>query len=282
MSGSFASIRPSQLIGPACRERFLAPEDCDAVPGLALGGSSRLRPPYHMTRPRPDFALVLATVGGRGRYRDVAGSRRLEAGDLLVLPVAHPHAYGIAGDSWDIVWLHGDAGLSLPGRQGLQHDPVGAGELAALMELVLACPAAERRRHHLQALPGWLAGLGRGERDPDPELSELWRQVDKHLAAPWTVAEFCRRLGCSRPVLHRRCHAAYGRPPSRQLAHLRMDRARQLLLATDSGLRGIAAQLGYGNEFAFSVAFKRCWGCSPDALRRRVRSGGQRDAQGGG
>lgn len=47
--------------------------------------------------------------------------------------------------------------------------------------------------------------------------------------------------------------------------------AKERLLTSAEGIAGIAEQVGYGSESAFSTAFKRAVGCSP----RRYASQGK-------
>jgi len=53
-----------------------------------------------------------------------------------------------------------------------------------------------------------------------------------------------------------------------KVAALRIEAAQHLLRMTTRTLADIAAQVGYGTEYAFSDAFKRVTGCRPGALRR--------------
>jgi AraC-like DNA-binding protein len=50
---------------------------------------------------------------------------------------------------------------------------------------------------------------------------------------------------------------------------LRMQRAEELLVKYDYALKNIAEELGYGTPFAFSNAFKRHKGISPEHFRRQ-------------
>lgn len=88
----------------------------------------------------------------------------------------------------------------------------------------------------------------------------------------WTVAALARAVGCSRAPFARRFTAEVGEPPLRHLTRLRMERAAQRLAESDDGLAGIAADVGYATEFAFSKAFRRHHGAPPGAYRRRMRA----------
>jgi len=51
------------------------------------------------------------------------------------------------------------------------------------------------------------------------------------------------------------------------VARLRLERARHLLRETDEPVKSIAQRVGYANQFAFSTAFKRVTGLSPQGCR---------------
>jgi len=51
------------------------------------------------------------------------------------------------------------------------------------------------------------------------------------------------------------------------VARLRVERARHLLRETDEPVKSIAQRVGYANQFAFSTAFKRVTGLSPQSCR---------------
>jgi AraC family transcriptional regulator len=71
-----------------------------------------------------------------------------------------------------------------------------------------------------------------------------------------SVYHFCRAF-----------KAATGDPPHRWRLLRRMERARELLQATDWPIGHIATAVGYAETAAFSSAFRRVVGCSPRAFR---------------
>jgi AraC-like DNA-binding protein len=60
-----------------------------------------------------------------------------------------------------------------------------------------------------------------------------------------------------------------GHSPIDYLAHLRMDRAKELLSLSDYRLKAISQSVGYSDEFYFSRLFKKIVGMSPTAYVRK-------------
>jgi AraC-like DNA-binding protein len=87
-------------------------------------------------------------------------------------------------------------------------------------------------------------------------------------ARPWTVASLAAEAGLSRAPFARRFTALLGRPPLTYLTWWRMTTAARLLRESDAPLAAIAAEVGYGSEFAFAAAFKRRHGVAPGRFRR--------------
>jgi AraC-like DNA-binding protein len=88
-------------------------------------------------------------------------------------------------------------------------------------------------------------------------------------AAAWTVERLSRRAGMSRAAFSRRFTELVGRPPMTYLTWWRMTTAGRMLRDDDAPLQVVAERVGYSSEFAFNRAFKREFGVSPGAYRRR-------------
>jgi AraC-like DNA-binding protein len=73
----------------------------------------------------------------------------------------------------------------------------------------------------------------------------------------------------SRTLLATRFKHFLDMPPMRYLTYWRLQLAAQHLKATDTPMKCIADQAGYGSEAAFSRAFKRHFGLPLADWRRR-------------
>ena len=65
----------------------------------------------------------------------------------------------------------------------------------------------------------------------------------------------------------------YGKTPSRVITDLRIQKAKELLSATDCSISQIAEDCGFDNVYYFSNAFKKETGMTPSAYRKLNRGG---------
>jgi AraC-like DNA-binding protein len=147
-------------------------------------------------------------------------------------------------------------------------EPRSAGQAVRLRvsELLFA----EVMRRYLEALPGeqtgWLAGLR------DPLVARVLALLHGAPAQSWTLDELAAQAATSRSVLAERFVHVIGQPPMQYLRELRMQLASRLLAEDGAKVSSVAAAVGFESEAAFSRAFKRCVGLSPDEWRRQQAS----------
>jgi AraC-like DNA-binding protein len=212
---------------------------------------------------------------------------RLGVGDVVLLP--HGSAHWLAGDGTELLcgkyrldrsWSH----PLLSELPEIIHLPATVGrhpELRAAIDLLGGEVEAERPgrdavvsglldlllvymlRAWLEDSPdtGWSLALA------DPVVARALRAIHDDPARPWTVPELAAVVGHSRATLARRFAALVGQPPMAYLTWWRMTRAARLLRDSDAPLSAIARQVGYESPFAFSHAFKRLFGQSPNQYR---------------
>ncbi|CAL9582113.1 cupin domain-containing protein [Streptomyces sp. enrichment culture] len=111
------------------------------------------------------------------------------------------------------------------------------------------------------AAPAWYLAMG------DPVVGAALRLLQDEPAHPWTVASLAARTGVSRAALARRFTELVGEPPMAYLTGWRLTLGADLLRQTDRTVEWIARRVGYGGAFAFSAAFKRVRGVSPQEYR---------------
>jgi len=116
-----------------------------------------------------------------------------------------------------------------------------------------------QREHSTQAKPPELGASGR--------FDQLCAAVNSHLARPWTVRLLAQEMRVSPPHLYDLTRQYLGTSPMKLVARLRMDHAQELLVMGQASVAEVANRVGYQDEFAFSVAFRRHSGVPPGRYR---------------
>ncbi|MCK2220987.1 AraC family transcriptional regulator [Actinomadura sp. ATCC 31491] len=111
---------------------------------------------------------------------------------------------------------------------------------------------------------GWAVALS------DPAISRALDAAHRDPAHRWTVAELAGVAGLSRAAFARRFAELVGQPPLAYLTWWRLATAARLLRESDAPVSAVAAQVGYGSEFAFGTAFKREFGIAPGRYQRQA------------
>ncbi len=111
----------------------------------------------------------------------------------------------------------------------------------------------------------------RAEANPDPRILEVIALMERNAAAPLAVAELARAVNLSPSRLTRLFQLETGCSPARFDKDRRLDRARDLLLASFLTVKEVMAAVGWNDPSHFGREFKRRFGLSPRALRARAR-----------
>ena len=242
-------------------------------------GRSEAAPGFRFLRSNPPMSVLMVCTGGRG-FAGVDGTAHFFGkGMAYIMPAQTPHAYGSAGRRiWHLCWIcfvakKGQTPIIPPGKSRLV-----AAEVEAFAESMLGLfresrlsSALSLRKLYLDLIYRLTVRLTRAPQ-ADERWQNLWSEIEGDLARPWTLSELARRSGASPEALRLRCLQVNGRSPMRQLAFLRMQKAAELLASTREKIATIAAQVGYQDAFAFSVAFRRQLGVTPSLYRKREGS----------
>ncbi|MGF1643186.1 MAG: AraC family transcriptional regulator [Thiotrichales bacterium] len=141
--------------------------------------------------------------------------------------------------------------------------PGSATVLGKLAELLFV----EAIRRYVATLPeeqtGWLSGLR------DRAIGRALASLHARFAENWTTEELAREVGLSRSAFAERFTTLIGVPPMHYLAQWRLQLAATRLRETARATAQIAYEVGYDSEAAFNRAFKRSFGTTPAAWRRR-------------
>ena len=233
-------------------------------------------------------AVFIYCARGNG-WCEIAGRRHEVAKDqLVVIPVNTPHAYGAAKkEPWTIHWFHA-IGTNVPfyleKLEVKPEKPVvrlgGDVQLFSLFEEVLESLehgstlthliyAAHSLSHLMGLILRHKDEFWRGEINARERIAKSIVFMKSHLQEPLTVATLASLVNLSRSHYTTSFRRATGYAPLNYLNHLRMQRAVQLLNATEWSIKQISDQLGFSDQFYFSRAFSKMHNHSPSEHRRR-------------
>lgn len=245
-------------------------------------GKSVTTAPYRITRVRPNTHLVLYTEDGEGWLRSAGRTFRVLPGSVMILPAGIRHDYG-AVDRWEILWFHlfpaPHWNALLPREptvlEASFRERIGTIGGEFLLELDrIEHPDNLDLLHEFTKILSLLIRrelAGGSPRSvfigPHERLSKLWTQVEEQPAAAWTVEKLAADAGLSRSHLQFLVKRLYGVGAMERVAQLRMRSASRLLRNPAAKVSVIASEVGYESPYAFSRAFKRIVGLSPQQFR---------------
>jgi len=268
-------IRETGIIGPQCLETFMPLLEGGPLSklGVRLAGVSELRGEYYMHHPRSLLSVLVGTLAGKGRLHTGERQQILKPGDLLVAPKGIHHRYEtIQGQPWKVVWFNLGCDIPFDRVRVLKADDLTSMakdfldvKAEAAAGLYLSTEARMGKENYLAVLLQRILHCEkRGQQvRHEARLQVLWRAVTDDLARKWRLLELARIAGYSPEHLNRICNQRYRVSAMNYLTRLRMQHAAHLLGQGAHKILSIADQCGYGNPFAFSVAFKRCFGVPP-------------------
>ena len=240
-----------------------------------------------------DDWLLIATLGGGGRFGHANGEFTALPGDLILFRPGTRHDYGAAPGlgGWELLWAHfhprpdWTPWLAWPEEApGLMRLSLSEPERGKVFDRFrethhLATGALRRREtfamNALEALLLWCdtqnplseqSGL-------DPRIQEVMTFLCRHLADPVGLSEAASACGLSVSRLSHLFRRQVGQTPQQFLENQRLHRAKQLLELTPRPVSAIAAEVGYENPFYFTQRFKRRTGLSPRDYRKKHGAG---------
>lgn len=140
-------------------------------------------------------------------------------------------------------------------------EPGQAAVLDRLLDLLLTAVLKSWFSRQEEARPAWWRLQG------DRIVERALHLMHETPAHAWTLDTLAVEAGASRASLARRFHDLVGEPPMTYLKNWRMALAADLLCRPDESVSTVAEKVGYATQFAFSNAFKRVRGISPQAHR---------------
>ncbi|GDY14840.1 AraC family transcriptional regulator [Planctomycetota bacterium] len=264
-----------------------ARQDAPCPPAApAFGDDSSWHQPMALWRSRGigDW-LIMLTVTGRARIGFAGGEILVGADDWVLIAPGAPHDYGTAPSDrphWRVRWLVFQPTADwldllrwdedAPGIMHLSAGPAdrlskAATALDEAIQLARAGPGRERLlRNRIEACLLWCQAARQDQPLGDPRVQRVADRWSSEPAAGTDLAAAAALAGVSIPQLVRLFRRHTGRSPREFAEDVRLDRARQLLLA---GYTAVAAglQCGFADGAHFGRRFRERYGTTPGAFR---------------
>jgi LacI family transcriptional regulator len=112
----------------------------------------------------------------------------------------------------------------------------------------------------------------------DPVVCRAMQFIRMHSGQAVGVPELTEHVAVSRRVLERRFQEVIGRSPAQEIRRAHLERARQLLIETNIPIADVATASGFHYVEHFIQVFRQEMKMTPRDFRRRMRPGGQHDA----
>jgi AraC-like DNA-binding protein len=173
---------------------------------------------------------------------------------------ALPPVLTLSNDEWD------SPIVSLLGDEMLKDEPGQAAVLDRLLDLLLTAVLKAWFGKHDSSRPDWWQCQG------DRVVERALRLMHDSPDRAWTLDVLASESGASRASLSRRFQELVGEPPMTFLKNWRMALAADLLCRPNENVSTVAEKVGYATPFAFSAAFKRVRGISPQAHRKSAQA----------
>lgn len=276
---------PLTLIAGVVGEFWIIPDDGEAV-RIGPGDIAITRGPDHYNVSDSPTTPPSVVIHPGQHCCDLDGNSLLEEmthgirtwgndpdGDTLFLVGAYEHLSDISDrllralppvltvshDDWDspIVPLLGD--------EMVKDEPGQAAVLDRLLDLLLTAVLKAWFGRRDTTSPEWWRY--QGDRIVERALRLMHARPDRS----WTLDALASEAGASRASLSRRFQDLVGEPPMTFLKNWRMALAADLLCRPNETVGTVAEKVGYATPFAFSAAFKRVRGLSPQEHRKSAQ-----------
>jgi len=276
------NIRETNISGKKIRQSGVHGIECPALAarGIFSVGHARISGRYQVVRLNPDFDHLTFCCGGSGRALIRGKWVNFASGDGVFSPRHSPHgtlSNRQASPPWILAWIVFDRHWQTAPRLPVEETLLVKGGFKSPLALIEGLEQELALTGDAVAIHHWVELIHRyverviSRKAGDARLSSLWEKIRQDLSQTWTLDDMARKAGLSEGHFRRLCRAELGFSPQRQLARLRMQRVSLLLSTTDLTLEQISAQVGYGDAFSLSAAYRRHAGISPRQFRESLR-----------
>jgi AraC family transcriptional regulator of arabinose operon len=233
--------------------------------------------------------LLIYTEKGQAYFRFKGGEFTAKSDDLILIKPGTPHDYGLEEKygHWKNTWIHFNprpdclAWLKWPEiTKGLMHlhlePPLRESVRKELRFMESTIGESARRGEEMAAnalervllLCDSVNPLHYGNKI-DPRIRKAVELLSLSYHSSFTLDGLARECGLSRSRLAELFRKETGSAPMTFLETRRMRRAQELFKYTSFSLAEIAEQTGFSSPFYLSLRFKKHYGISPRAYRKK-------------
>ncbi len=277
---------PLTLIAGIAGESWVVPDEGDPV-RVGPGDIAVTRAPDHYTvSDTPETSPTVVIHPGQNCC-DLDGNSVLESmthgirtwgndpeGDTVFMVGAYEHLSDISDRLLralpPLIYLSGNDWESplvpLLCDEVVKDEPGQAAVLDRLLDLLVTAVLKAWFAQNDSGRPEWWRFQG------DRIVERALRLMHDHPASQWSMQSLATEAGASRASLARRFNDLVGEPPMTFLKNWRMALAADLLCSPNESVGTVAEKVGYSSPFAFSAAFKRVRGMSPQDHRTQMNA----------
>lgn len=135
--------------------------------------------------------------------------------------------------------------------------------------VVKTAPQLRAAAHLMDACAGYVIGKQAVQIRHPAMAARLRSFLQEHLAEDLPLSVITHHLGIGKSRLYQICEAEFGMSAASYLRHLRMQRAKELLIATQRPIVEIAQAVGFADYNYFCRVFRKETGSTPKSYRRR-------------
>lgn len=246
-------------------------------------------PDYFTERSGRRAFYLLYTVSGAGRLQIPDGEFILRPGSAVLIDCEKYQLYRTQTAPWDNLWLH------FSGRAAREYfrlvnpgavTPLTPREPESFAGLMAACRAyfqlsdirtnAAASLHVTRLLTALIDSRlvpARPAGEAEADFGAVERAIfymKQHLDAPLRLDTLARVATLSKYHFIRRFRAATGSSPYNYLIHLRVSRAKELLVTSRLPVADVAAAVGFSGAGNFIKAFRNATGRTPAEYRKSM------------
>lgn len=256
--------------------------------GVDMGAIYHCGDSYYTKRDRFSHSILLYTLSGCGSYEYRGMQGMLPQGTLLLLDSRFPHWYGTAeGMCWDFIWMHyyddgnysisdyffemGIEVLQIP-QEVMQKFFYEIKKLSNKAMPLTELQAAQKIIHFFEK---WGVYNFQNVYPVTKEYGEIITAAQIYIQENYSKKILLKELAesCSVDPYHMiRLFKKYlGLTPHQYLLHVRISRARLLLVSTDKTVTQIGDEVGFGDGSTFIATFRKITGCTPLQYRKNIK-----------